>query len=59
MAVTNLYQAMKKLEKDGSTEGTRTASSQHEVHCIPAKRVLGQCFLEVSKRLLISVEAAD
>ena len=57
MAVTTLRQAMKNLEKDGSTEGTRTASSQREVHSIPAKRVFGQCFLEVSKRLLISVEA--
>ena len=57
MAVANLRLAMQKLEKDGSTEETRTAASQHEVHCIPAERVFGQCFLEVSKRLLISVEA--
>ena len=36
-------QAMKKLEKDGSTEGTRTASSQHKVHCIPANVSSDKC----------------
>ena len=43
MAVVNLEQAMKKLEKDGSTEGTRTASSQHKVHCIPANVSSDKC----------------
>ena len=36
-------QAMKKLEKDGSTEGTRTASSQHKVHCVPANVSSDKC----------------
>ena len=36
-------QAMKNLEKDGSTEGTRTASSQHKVHCIPANVSSDKC----------------
>ena len=43
MAVVNMGQAMKKLEKDSSTEATRTASSQHKVHCIPANVSSEQC----------------
>ena len=39
----NLNSAMAKLENDGSTEGTRTASSQHEVHCIPASVSSDKC----------------
>ena len=36
-------QAMKNLEKDGSTEGTRTASSQQKVHCVPENVSSDKC----------------